>query len=69
MDWLNYHHLLYFWAVVREGGIGKGAKALSLAQPTVSGQVRTLEESLELKLFDRLSRKLELTDDGRVVFR
>ena len=69
MEWLNYHHLLYFWTVVKEGGVAQAAKALRLAPPTISGQVRALEESLELTLFDRVGRKLQITDDGRVVFR
>lgn len=69
MEWLNYHHLLYFWTVVKEGGVAQAAKALRLAPPTISGQVRALEESLELTLFDRVGRKLQVTEDGRVVFR
>jgi len=69
MQWLNYHHLLYFWTVVKEGGIGPAAKALRLAQPTISTQIRSLEESMELSLFDRSRRKLQLTEDGHVVFR
>lgn len=68
MEWLNYHHLLYFWTVVKEGGVAQAAKALRLAPPTISGQVRALEGSLELKLFDRAGRKLELTEAGRMVF-
>ena len=68
MEWLNYHHLLYFWTVVKEGGVAQAAKALRLAPPTISGQVRALEGSLELKLFDRVGRKLELTEAGRMVF-
>lgn len=69
MDWLNYHHLLYFWSVVKEGGVAQAAKALRLSPPTISGQVRALEEALELKLFDRAGRKLQLTEAGRMVFR
>lgn len=69
MEWLNYHHLLYFWTVAKEGGVARAAKTLRLAQPTISGQVRTLEESLDLKLFDRSGRRLQLTDDGHMVFR
>ena len=46
MDWLNYHHLLYFWTVVREGGVSKAAEKLRLSQPTVSAQVQVLEETL-----------------------
>src|SRR5918999_342615 len=46
MDWLNYHHLLYFWTVAREGGVSRAAERLRLSQPTVSAQVRLLEEAL-----------------------
>ncbi len=69
MEWLNYHHLLYFWMVVREGGISKAAGKLRLAQPTVSAQVRQLEESLGERLFQRQGRTLVLTEVGRIVFR
>lgn len=69
MEWLNYHHLLYFWTVVREGGVSRAAEKLRLAQPTVSAQVKLLEETLGQSLFDRLGRRLVLTDTGRVVYR
>ena len=69
MDWLNYHHLFYFWTVVREGGVSKASKVLRLAQPTVSGQIKALENALEQKLFERQGRSLVLTDVGQVVFR
>jgi len=69
MEWLNYHHLLYFWTVVREGGVSKAAGKLRLSQPTISAQVKMLEESLGQRLFDRKGRSLVLTDVGRVVFR
>jgi LysR family transcriptional regulator, transcriptional activator of nhaA len=69
MEWLNYHHLLYFWTVVREGGVSRAAEKLSLAQPTVSAQVRLLEDTLGDKLFERQGRRLVLTDAGRLVYR
>lgn len=69
MEWLNYHHLLYFWAVARYGSVVRAGAELRLAQPTISGQVRRLEEVLGEKLFDRIGRKLVLTDVGRTVFR
>ena len=68
MDWLNYHHLLYFWMVAREGSIAKACKQLHLAQPTVSTQLKKLEKSLGTKLFDRVGRNLQLTDAGRIVY-
>lgn len=69
MDWLNYHHLLYFWTVAREGGVSKAAEKLHLRQPTVSAQIRSLERSLGQKLFAKRGRNLVLTDQGQVVFR
>ncbi len=68
VNWLNYHHLHYFWAVVREGGIGAACKVLHLTQPTVSKQIKLLEEQLGEPLFRRVSRRLELTDAGQMAF-
>jgi len=69
MEWLNYHHLLYFWTVVREGGVSKAAATLRLAQPTVSAQLRQLEHTLGERLLERRGRTLHLTDVGRTVYR
>lgn len=69
MNWLNYHHLLYFWMVARQGGLAKAAENLRLSPSTVSAQIGRLEETLGHKLFERQGRKLVLTDAGRVVFR
>jgi LysR family transcriptional activator of nhaA len=69
MDWLNYHHLLYFWTTVREGSITKACRRLHLTQPTVSAQIRALEKSLKSALFDRSGKTLALTDTGRMVYR
>src|SRR5687768_12133601 len=66
---LNYHHLLYFWTVVREGGISKAAEKLRLSQPAISAQVKTLEAALGERLFERHGRRLVLTEVGRVVDR
>ena len=69
MEWLNYHHLLYFWVVAKEGSIVRASKELRLAHPTISGQIRRLEENLGEKLFARRGRHLVLTEVGRVAFR
>jgi LysR family transcriptional activator of nhaA len=69
MEWLNYHHLLYFYLVAREGGLLPASEKLHLAQSTISGQVRALEEALGEKLFVRSGRRLVLTELGRHVFR
>lgn len=69
MEWLNYHHLLYFWVVAREGGLVAAGKVLRLSHPTLSAQVHALEDRLGEKLFVKVGRKLALTDMGRVVYR
>lgn len=69
MEWLNYHHLLYFWVVAREGSIVRACQILHLAQPTISSQMQKLEQSLGGKLFERAGRGLRLTDLGQTVFR
>jgi LysR family transcriptional activator of nhaA len=60
---------MYFWMVVREGGIQQAGRRLRLAHPTISVQIKQLEESLGEQLFDRTHRKLELTEAGRVAYR
>lgn len=68
MEWLNYHHLLYFWTIARTGSIARACAELRLAQPTLSGQLRALEEQFGEKLFTREGRKLILTDTGKLVY-
>lgn len=69
MEWLNYHHLYYFWVVMQEGTVTAACKRLRLAPSTVSVQVSKLEEALGGKLFRLVGRRLEPTDMGRMVFR
>lgn len=69
MEWLNYHHLLYFWVVARERSIARASKELGLAESTISGQIRRLEEVLDEKLFTRSGRHLVLSDVGGVAYR
>jgi len=68
VNWLNYHHLLYFWMTVKEGGVTAAARKLRLAQPTVSGQLRELESQIGAPLFERGGRTLRVTPLGRRVF-
>lgn len=69
MKRLNYHHLLYFWTVVRAGSVSAASRELGVSQPTVSEQVRMFERELGQKLFQRAGRNLAVTDFGRMVFR
>ena len=69
MDWLNYHHLYYFWVAVQEGTITAASRKLLLSQPTVSAQIKKLEEGLGAPLFKKAGRSLTLTETGEVVYR
>ena len=68
MEWLNYHHLLYFWVVARTGSIVKASEELLLAPPTISAQISQLEDYLGEKLFTRTGRRLVLTEVGKIVY-
>lgn len=68
MDWLNYHHLRYFWSVAREGSLRASAEQLGVSQPSISAQIHQLEEELGTPLFRRSGRTQVLTDTGRMVF-
>lgn len=68
MQWLNYHHLYYFWVIAKEGGVTSACKKLRLSQPTLSGQLRQFEDTIGRPLFERKSRKLILNETGQMVF-
>lgn len=66
---LNYHHLRYFLAVASEGGIKAASDGLHVSPPTLSAQVKALEDFLGTPLFLREGKALVLTDAGRMVKR
>jgi LysR family transcriptional regulator, transcriptional activator of nhaA len=68
MEWLNYHHLLYFWNVVRVGSIHKASAELRVSPPAISTQLKLLEDQLGEKLLVRSGRRLVLTEVGRTVY-
>jgi LysR family transcriptional activator of nhaA len=68
MEWLNYHHLRYFWTVAKEGSVSRAAAKLHVSQPSISEQMRELELALGEKLFRREGRNNKLTEAGQVVF-
>ncbi len=68
MEWLNYHHLRYFYVVAKEGSLARAAAKLHVSQPSISEQTRELETALGEKLFRREGRNNKLTDAGQVVF-
>lgn len=63
---LNYHHLVYFWAVAREGHLTRAAQHLRLSQSALSAQIRQLETRFGQPLFVRQGRQLVLTEAGRI---
>lgn len=69
MEWLNYHHLRYFWAVAHEGSLQKAAQKLNVSPPSISAQIRELEEVLDVKLFRRVGRANALTEAGQMMLR
>jgi len=69
MEWLNYHHLLYFWTIAREGSLTRASMELHLSASAISGQIRVLENSMGEKLFVKSGRRLMLSDTGRMVYR
>lgn len=66
MDTLNYHHLRYFREVALEGNLTRTAARLNVSQSALSMQIKTLEDRLGHALFDRIDRKLVLTEVGRI---
>jgi LysR family transcriptional regulator, carnitine catabolism transcriptional activator len=64
---MDLRHLEFVVAIVDHGGVGRAATALHVAQPSVSASVRRLERELGVDLFDRVGRRLVLTDAGATV--
>jgi len=62
---MNFRHLHYFWVVARTGGVIRASEQLHTTPQTLSAQIKLLEERLGRKLFRKVGRRLELTDDGR----
>jgi LysR family transcriptional regulator, transcriptional activator of nhaA len=69
MEWLNYHHLYYFWISAREGSIVKSSEKLFVSQPTISAQIKSLEDSLGERLFERVGRRLVLNEAGHIAMK
>jgi len=64
---MELRHLEYFIVLSRELHFTKAAEKLGITQPTLSHQIRALEEELKMPLFDRLGKKIELTDLGHIL--
>ena len=64
---MEFRVLQYFLAVTREGNISAAAQSLNLSQPSLSRQLRDLEEELGVTLFIRGKRRIELTEEGLIL--
>ncbi|MDB4954377.1 MAG: transcriptional regulator, LysR family [Myxococcales bacterium] len=65
---INYNHLYYFHVAASEGSVAAAAERLGVTQPTVSEQLRALERTLSVTLFERTSGGIKLTESGRLAF-
>ncbi|BFM48523.1 transcriptional activator NhaR [Marinomonas sp. THO17] len=63
---INFKHLHYFWVVAKQGSINKASKILHITPQTISGQIHLLEDQLGTTLFEKVGRRLQLTDMGRM---
>lgn len=68
MEFLNYHHLRYFWVAAKEGGLTRAAEKLRVSQPSICTQIQALERAVGDKLLRRTPRGLALTESGQKVF-
>ncbi len=64
----NYNHLYYFYIAAKSGGITTAAEHLHISQPSLSSQLKVLEESLDVKLFEKVGRRNQLTPTGTVLY-
>jgi LysR family transcriptional activator of nhaA len=65
---LNFHHLYYFYVIAKEGSIARAAERLRIGQPTLSTQLKQLEDSLDKELFERKNQRLHLSESGKLAY-
>lgn len=66
MKGLNFNHLRYFWAVAHEGSLTRTAEQLNVSQSALSVQIRKLEHQMGHLLFERVGKRLVLTEAGQI---
>ncbi len=63
----NYNHLFYFYITAKTGSVTKAAQILHISQPSLSAQLKVLENALGKQLIKKVGRKIELTYIGKIV--
>lgn len=66
-EWLNYHHLRYFYTVAKEGSLRAAAEKLKISQSSICAQIQLLESALGEDLFRLSARSLVLTEFGHLI--
>jgi LysR family transcriptional regulator, transcriptional activator of nhaA len=64
----NFNHLYYFYVTAKSGGVNAAAKHLLISQPSLSSQLRVLEQHLNVRLFQKVGRKNQLSPEGKVIY-
>lgn len=64
----NFNHLYYFYVTAASGGVTAAAKRLKISQPSLSSQLKVLEDSLDMRLFERVGRRNQLTPTGSTIY-
>ncbi|MEI6080039.1 MAG: LysR family transcriptional regulator [bacterium] len=64
----NFNHLYYFYITAKSGGVTAAAKHLRISQPSLSSQLKALEQALDKRLFQKVGRRNELTENGAVIY-
>ncbi len=64
----NFNHLYYFYVTAKSGGANAAAKHLRISQPSLSSQLKVLERSLDIRLFQKVGRNNQLTQAGAIIY-
>jgi LysR family transcriptional activator of nhaA len=64
----NFNHLYYFYVTAKSGGVSAAAEHLRISQPSLSSQLKVLERFFDIRLFQRVGRRNQLTPSGAIIY-
>jgi LysR family transcriptional activator of nhaA len=64
----NFNHLYYFYVTAKSGGVSAAARHLRISQPSLSSQIKVLEQTLDVRLFQKVGRNNQLTPAGTSIY-